>query len=84
MPVSKKRAQNKPQAYKVPRNLAKPKSDNPKWLVPTFTSLMVLGVIWIVVYYVSRAEYPLDIGNWNMVIGFGSIMAGMLLLSRWR
>lgn len=82
MAVSKKREPQK--AYKVPRKLAKPKSDNPKWLVPTFLSFLITGVAWIVVYYVSRAHYPLDIGNGNMFIGFGLMLVGLVLLSRWK
>lgn len=72
------------EVYKVPRNMTKKKSENPKWLVPTFSTLLVLGPVWIVVYYVSRAEYPLDIGNWNLVIGFAFLATAMVLLTRWK
>lgn len=82
MAVSKKR--NNSNAYKVPRSATKPKSDNPKWLVPTFSTLLVLGLLWILVYYISRGQYPLDIGNINIFIGFAMLLAAMGLLTRWK
>ncbi len=82
MAVSKKR--EKSDAYKVPRRATKPPSENPKWLVPTFSALLVVGVLWILVYYISRGQYPFDIGNINMFIGFGFLLVAMGLLTRWR
>lgn len=81
MAVSKKR---KVETYKVPRSIAKPKSDNPRWLVPTMSTLLVLGPLWIVVYYVSAQRYPLDIGHWNIGVGFAFLMAAMGLATRWK
>lgn len=79
-------AQNKPktQTYKVPRKLAKPKSDNPKWLLPTISTLLIVGTVWIVTYYVSRADYPLPIGDWNVAAGFVFMVVAMGLLTRWK
>ena len=81
MAVSKKR---NTEVYKVPRSATKPKSENPRWLVPTFSTLLVVGVAWILVYYISRAQFPLDIGQWNIVIGFSMLMVAMGLLTRWK
>lgn len=82
MAVSKKRDKN---VYKAPRNLGKKQSDeNPKWLVPTAVSLLVLGLLWIVVYYVFSAQYPLPIGNWNLVAGFVLMTGSMVLFTRWK
>lgn len=82
MAVSKKR--NNSNAYKVPRSATKPKSDNPKWLVPAFSSLLLVGLLWILVYYISRGQYPLEIGNVNIFIGFAMLLAAMGLLTRWK
>ena len=81
MAVSKKR---KLETYKVPRKLAKPPSDNPKWLVPTMSTFLVLGPLWIVVYYVSKAQYPLEIGHWNIGVGFVMLLVAMGLATRWK
>jgi Cell division protein CrgA len=79
--VSKKR---KTETYKVPRNITKPKTDNPKWLVPVMSTFLVLGPLWIVVYYVSGQQYPLNIGYWNIVIGFSALLIAMGLSTRWK
>ena len=58
---------------------------SPRWLVPTMVAAMVLGLLWVVVYYVTQTEYPIEsIGNWNMAIGFGLIAIGFGLATRWK
>jgi hypothetical protein len=47
--------------------------------------LMVLGLIWVVVYYISQTAYPIPhIEHWNLVIGFGLLLAGFSMTTRWR
>jgi hypothetical protein len=37
------------------------------------------------VYYISQTAYPIpDIGHWNLVIGFGLLLAGFSMTTRWR
>lgn len=63
------------------------KSDelNPVWWVPTMVTLMVVGLIWLVVSYLTQTDFPIPgISNWNLVIGFVTIMAGFLMTTRWR
>ena len=57
---------------------------NPRWFVPLFCILMVIGLIWVVTYYLT-ADYPIpNIGAWNLLIGFVIIMAGFLMTMWWR
>lgn len=81
MAVSKKRDKN---VYKAPKNLGRAEGENPKWLIPTAVTLLVLGPSWIVVYYITRANYPLPIGDWNLVVGFAFMAAAMALFTRWK
>lgn len=81
MAVSKKR---KTDNYKVPRSVTKPKTDNPKWLVPVMVTFLVIGPLWIVIYYVGGQRYPLDIGHWNIGIGFTMLLFAMGLATRWK
>lgn len=81
MAVSKKRQNIK---SKPAQDVAKSPTDNPAWLVPTAVTLLVLGPVWIVVYYISRGTLPLDIGNLNLVIGFVFLAASMVLFTRWK
>ena len=82
MPVSKKR--DKKATYKVPRNVGKVSTENPRWLIPTAVTLLVLGPAWIIVYYISGGQYPLPIGHLNVGIGFVFLMSSMLLFTRWK
>ena len=48
--------------------------------------LMVLGLLWLVVYYLWGSSIPFiaDLGNWNFAIGFTLMIAGLLMTMRWR
>ncbi|WP_062077263.1 cell division protein CrgA [Demequina globuliformis] len=81
MAVSKKRDKD---VYKAPRNIGKPESENPKWLVPTALTLLIVGLTWIVIYYITAANWPLPIGNYNLLIGFVFLGGGMVVLTRWK
>jgi uncharacterized membrane protein len=45
----------------------------------------VLGLVWIALYYVTQADMPglRALGAWNLVCGFGLIIAGVVLATRW-
>ena len=59
---------------------------NPRWFVPVFCALMIIGLIWCVVYYLSPSgSWPIpNIGAWNLAIGFALIMIGFLMTMGWR
>lgn len=48
--------------------------------------LMILGLVWLVVYYLWGSSIPFiaDLGNWNFAIGFALMIAGLLMTMRWR
>ena len=59
--------------------------ESPQWLAPTMVAAFLIGLFWIVVFYVSQTVYPIrGIGAWNMIIGFGFIGVGFSLATRWR
>lgn len=46
--------------------------------------LMILGLLWIVVYYLTQGLFPIvAIGGWNILVGFGLALLGFLMMSRW-
>lgn len=56
---------------------------NPRWFVPLFSTLMIIGLVWCVVYYID-GSYPIPrIGAWNLAIGFSIIMVGFLMTMGW-
>lgn len=82
MPESKGRAKR---AYTAPSKPAKAKVGNPVWFVPVMLSLMVLGLLWVVVFYISSQQYPVpQLGRWNLGVGFGLMMLGFGMTTRWR
>lgn len=80
MPESKSR---KKKSVSAPTSSARV-GPNPAWLVPTMVTLMVLGLLWIVVYYISQTQFPVPaLGNWNLLVGFVLVIAGFSLTTRW-
>ena len=57
---------------------------NPRWFVPLFCALMIIGLGWAVVYYLT-SDYPIpNIGAWNLAIAFAIIMVGFIMTMWWR
>ncbi len=82
MPESRSR---KKATYVAPPTKAAAKKPNPRWFVPVMVGLMVFGLAWVVVTYLSRSEFPIPgVGQWNLAIGLGFIMAGFVMTMRWR
>ncbi len=58
---------------------------NPVWFKPIMFGFMLLGLIWIIVFYVSNGVLPIPTaGSWNILIGFGIAFIGFLMTTRWR
>ncbi|WP_434742307.1 cell division protein CrgA [Micromonospora sp. SH-82] len=58
---------------------------SPVWLPALAVSLIVLGIGWLVVYYLSEQAYPvMSWGYWNLAVGFGAMVGSLIVLSRWR
>lgn len=87
MPESKGR-KNKP-AF-TPPVTANPKAvkfGNPSWLAPAMVTMFILGLLWIVVFYLAGNKVPLmkDLNNiQNILVGFGFIGVGFAFATRWK
>jgi hypothetical protein len=82
MPESKARRKS---AFTPPQAKAVALKPNPRWFVPVMVGFLVLGLLWIVVYYLSELKYPIpNIGYWNLGIGFGIMLVGFGMTTRWR
>ncbi len=72
-------------AYTPPPAKSGGPTTNPRWFVPLMLGLMLIGLVWIVVFYVSQQRAPIpQIGSWNLIVGFGFILAGFMMTTRWR
>ena len=48
-------------------------------------TLMVVGLLWIVVFYITSQRFPVEaIGRWNLGVGFGLMLSGFAMTTRWR
>lgn len=60
---------------------------NPRWLVPTMLTLFIVGVLWVVTFYLTSggARLPIPpLGQWNIAVGFALILVGFGLSTRWK
>lgn len=93
MPESKKRKkvieQRKADAQYKPRHSAAEKQlRSPKWWAPLMVGLMILGLIIVVMAYVtaqSTLQLPIpNGGNWNLFLGMALMIAGFLMTMGWK
>lgn len=58
---------------------------NPRWFLPVLLGLLIVGLIWLVVFYLTQGAFPVEAwGNWNILIGFAFFVAGLIMSTRWR
>lgn len=57
----------------------------PTWYKVTMFGLMLLGLLWIILWYISNGALPVSAaGSWNIAIGFGVAMVGFFMTMRWK
>lgn len=82
MPESKSR---KEFAYTPPPKKAPGPPRLQTWVAPTMVTLLVVGLAWVVVYYVTETAYPIAaFGDWNLLVGLGLIAGGCITATKWR
>lgn len=61
---------------------------NPVWFKPLMFGFMLLGLIWIIVYYItSTTSMPLPIpalAQGNLFVGFGLVLIGFMMTPWWK
>lgn len=58
---------------------------NAVWFKPVMFGLMIIGLFWIITFYISEGRLPVQAwGSWNIVVGFGIAIVGFLMTTRWR
>lgn len=75
-----------------PQVAAATRKPSPTWVPATAVGLIVFAIAWLVTYYLTNTW--LDLGesfmflynlSWgNLLIGFGAMIAALVVLSRWR
>ena len=66
------------------RHVAAPGSR--RWVPPAFITVGLLGVLWLVVYYIAGHMIPFmsDLGGWNVMIGMGCMAAAFAIATLWK
>jgi hypothetical protein len=60
-----------------------------QWVPPTFITVGLLGVIWLVVYYITASTSIYvpgmsELGGWNVVIGMGLMASAFGIATLWK
>jgi len=75
----------RPQNPTSSANHYKEEGDNPAWFKPVMFGLMLLGLAWILTYYISGTGWPVPpLGAWNIGVGFAIMFVGFLMTTRWK
>jgi len=57
-----------------------------RWVPPTFITAFLLGVLWLIVFYVAGNMIPVmsDLGNWNILVGMGLMAVSFIIATLWK
>jgi hypothetical protein len=71
--------------YTPPPTRSPSKRVSPPWVAPLMVGLFLVGIVWLVLFYVTNNDLPVSaLGNWNLLVGFGFIIAGFGVSTQWR
>lgn len=58
----------------------------PVWYKVIMFSLMIVGLAWLVLFYVAgdQISFLAELGPWNYLIGFSGLILGLLMTMGWR
>jgi Cell division protein CrgA len=69
-----------------PEKVAAKRVGGGRWVVPVMLFCFLVGLAWIVTWYLAGTQIPglNEIGNWNILIGMGLIAIGFVVSTQWR
>lgn len=57
---------------------------NPVWFKPVMFGFMLLGLVWIVLFYITSTWPVPQLGQGNIFVGFGLVLIGFLMTPWWK
>ncbi|MCW2605703.1 MAG: rane protein [Frankiales bacterium] len=86
MPESKKRKQPVRTPSTPGATARKKKGPSPVWLAPLMLTMFGIGILWLVVFYLTEGDMPVlsSLQNGHLLVGFGFIVLGFILSTQWR
>lgn len=82
-----KRQSGELERNRAERAAARKDAPNPVWFKPVMFGFMLLGLIWIVLYYITSGSLQLPVpplGQANIFVGFGLVLVGFLMTPWWK
>jgi hypothetical protein len=81
-----------PPAELRPQTTAAARKPSPTWVPATAVGLVAFAIVYLVVYYLTSQFFDLgthfsflaNLSYWNLAIGFGAMIAALLLFTKWR
>lgn len=72
--------------YSPPPTRSPKKKSSPPWVGPAMVGCFLLGILWLVLFYVTGSNLPVfrTLQNGNLAVGFGLIVIGFGLATQWR
>ncbi|MGO1971348.1 MAG: cell division protein CrgA [Propionibacteriaceae bacterium] len=57
-----------------------------RWVPPAFIAVGLLGVAWLVTYYIAGQDiaFMTALGDWNILIGMGGMAAAFAIATLWK
>ncbi|NNG19843.1 cell division protein CrgA [Naumannella sp. ID2617S] len=57
-----------------------------RWVAPAFITVGLIGVTWLVLYYIAGRDIPFinKLGDWNILIGMGLMAVSLGLSMLWK
>jgi hypothetical protein len=85
VPESSSRNKKKTDKVKAEKTPKRPRTTSRVWVAPLMLACWLLGLAWLVVFYVAGQDVPLmkDLGNWNLLVGMGLIALGFVVSTQW-
>ena len=78
----------KTEVFTPPPKRSANKRVSPRWLAPTMVGFMIVGVLWLVLGYISNYGFPgmahLGGQGGNLIEGFALLIVGLGLATQWR
>lgn len=85
--AAKKVAKRKAKAAKKhSENIASRMAASRDWVPWVFVPMGLLGVLWLIVFYIAGNDVPFmdALGNWNYLVGLGLIAACFGVATLWK
>lgn len=83
--LAAKRREQKAAKAEVRERRAVDYQPTPTWYKVIMVGLMIVALLWIISYYLFQGLIPIPgIGVWNLVIGLGFMLTGLIMTTRWR